>query len=83
MEDRVINEAIPLDVADRLCDEIRGEASANWDSALARWCWGCRQSIGDSPEKKGYLQKPGNRGCHLINVRYAEMIHLDATKRTD
>ena len=62
---------IPLEVAEQLCREIRAEADRNWHTAAARWCWSCRKS--KQADEPGYLQKPGNRGCILINARYAQM----------
>lgn len=65
---------IPLIVAEQLCAEIRAEADRNWHTAAARWCWACRKRREtDVPKQPGYLQKPGNRGCILINARYAHM----------
>lgn len=64
---------IPYAVAVRLCAEIREEADRQWYTPAARWCWSCQKSTGGDPAKRGFLQKPGNRGCSLINVRYAEL----------
>jgi hypothetical protein len=64
-------EAIPLQIALKLCSEIRGEADRNWHTASARWCWECRQSGGDDPDRRGFMRMPGNRGCVLINRRYS------------
>lgn len=63
-------EMIPLEAAELLCAEIRAEADVNWHTAAARWCWDCRKKAGGDPANKGYLRKPGNRGCILINRRY-------------
>ncbi len=64
--------SIPLQVAVELCAEIRKEADQNWHTAAARWCWRCQQASGGDPDKRGFLSALGNRGCILINTRYAE-----------
>jgi hypothetical protein len=64
---------IPYEMAVRLCAEIRAEADRNWYTPAARWCWNCQKSAGGDPAKRGFLQKPGNRGCTLINARFAEL----------
>lgn len=74
MEKSEIISPIPLEVAEQFCAEIRAEADRNWYTAAARWCWSCRKGKGaEEPKQPGYLQKPGNRGCLLINARYAQM----------
>jgi hypothetical protein len=74
MEKHEETNPIPLEIAEQLCAEIRAEADRNWHTAAARWCWSCRKSKGaEEPKQPAYLQKPGNRGCILINARYAHM----------
>lgn len=63
---------IPRDTAEHICEEIRAEAALEWHTAAARWCWTCQKAAGSSLQKRGFLLKPGNRGCHLVNLRYAE-----------
>lgn len=64
---------IPYEMAVRLCAEIREEAERRWYTPAARWCWICQESTGGDPAKRGFLQKPGNRGCPLINARFSEL----------
>ncbi|MGE5223067.1 MAG: hypothetical protein ACM3PY_11550 [Omnitrophica WOR_2 bacterium] len=64
---------IPLEVATQLCSEIRQEAERNWHTAAARWCWNCQNLTGGDPAKWCVLQLPGNRGCLLVNARYAQI----------
>ena len=71
MENDVVVVPIPLEVAVRLCEEIRKEFEQDhWYTSAARWCWSCQQSSGGDPANRGFLMKPGNRGCILINARY-------------
>lgn len=75
MMNTVTGEAIPLQIALSLCKQIREEADQNWHTAAARWCWECRKAGGGDPEKRGFTRAPGNRGCILINRRFALMMH--------
>ena len=71
MNNKVVKNGIPDDVALRLCREIRVEAEVRWTTASARWCYTCRESREDTEGKRGFTLKPGNRGCVLVNARYA------------
>ncbi|HEY4691428.1 MAG TPA: hypothetical protein VIK33_19120 [Anaerolineae bacterium] len=63
-------DAIPHEVAVRLCEEIRRENRGKWLSA-ARWqCWGCVTFTQGDPAKMCLNNQPGYRGCQLINARY-------------
>lgn len=73
MNENVIN-PIPLDIAIRLCTEIREETDRVWYPTPDRWCFCCQQESGGDPLKRGFLRQPGNRGCFLINTRYDRMI---------
>ena len=64
---------IPMDVALQLCAEIRQEAEDHWYTEAARWCWACQQATGGASTKRGFLRLPTNRGCMLINARFASM----------
>ena len=75
MDEKVLSVLIPYDMAVQLCSEIREEAHLNWDSPTARWCWSCQQSSEDNPDKIAFLNKPGNRGCHQINIRYIQLTY--------
>ena len=65
------NSPIPLEIVIQLCEDIRLATERNWNTATARWCWSCQQSSGGNPAKRGFLRQEGNRGCILINSRYA------------
>ena len=75
MQESSVQERIPMEVALELCAEIREEAEADWQTPVGRWCWVCQETSGGDPTKRGFLSKPGNRGCLLINARYAEKQH--------
>ena len=64
---------ISTDVALQLCAQIRQEAEANWHTEAARWCWACQQTTGGDPARRGFLRMPGNRGCVLVNARFASL----------
>lgn len=66
---------IPSELAERLCRQIRQEANQNWHTASARWCWRCRKSYEARNRDFGYDASDGNRGCVLVNVRYAEVVN--------
>ena len=61
---------IPLQLAEKLCSQIRTENEGNWYTESARWCWNCQKSTGGNLEKRGFLRQPGNRGCVLVNARF-------------
>ena len=72
MEELIVLNIIPRDIAEHICDEIRADAALQWHTAAARWCWTCQKAAGPDPQRRGYLSKPGNRGCHLVNLHYAQ-----------
>jgi hypothetical protein len=47
---------IPLQLAEKLCSEIRKETEANWFTESARWCWNCQKSAGRNLELRGFLR---------------------------
>ena len=71
MSTQSIENPIPLEIAIQLCAQIRQEAEHNWYTEAAHWCWSCQQATGGDPAKRGFLRAPGNRGCILVNSRYA------------
>ena len=67
-------EAIPKDVAWRICVQIREQNRNKWYSP-ARWqCWGCVKFSKGVQEKMCLSSKPGYRGCNLVNGRYARRV---------
>jgi len=71
MNEELAVKPIPLGIAERLCAEIRAEAEEHWYTSASAWCWSCQKATGGKTIKRGFLQAPGNRGCILINARYA------------
>jgi len=72
MKEKTRYPPIPLETALQLCDEIRLQAEQNWHTPALSWCFECQQATGGDPQKRGFLRKPDNRGCILVNTRYAE-----------
>lgn len=63
-------EAIPNDLALKLCEEIRSKNAGKWYSFYGIWCAMCdRVSKGDVT-KLCFHGIPDNRGCAQINNRY-------------
>ena len=62
--------AIPKDVALRLCEKIREENRGKWYRWTAWWCWGCETFCKGDPEKMCVSKHPGYRGCMQVNARY-------------
>lgn len=76
MSDSTVTEPIPWDVADEICAAIREEAEQKWYTAAARWCWNCQESTGGDITKRGFMRESGNRGCYLVNARFAESRYI-------
>jgi hypothetical protein len=64
---------IPLEIAVRLCDEIRKENSVDWHSVAARWCWMCENEASGDVSRMGFSRLPDNRGCSQINARFIQL----------
>lgn len=64
-------DAIPKDVAQRLCEEIRKDNRGKWYRWTAWWCWGCETFCQDDPERMCFSSHSDYRGCAQINARYA------------
>jgi rRNA maturation endonuclease Nob1 len=60
------SQAIPREVALRLCEEIRKEKARKWFSQ----CWGCVRFTKNDPTKMCFSGQPDNRGCHHVNELY-------------
>ena len=58
--------AIPREVALRICAENQRTPF----SLAALQCWGCVKFSKSDPAKMCLSNKPGNRGCNLVNARY-------------
>ncbi len=59
--------AIPLDTAAGLCEEIRNRNLPRWYSAYGWWCRGCYKYSKGAPEKSCFYSPPENRGCSQVN----------------
>lgn len=72
-----VTEPIPWEVANQICAAIRKEAEQNWYTAAARWCWNCQEMTAGEESRRGFMREPGNRGCYLVNIRFAESGYVD------
>ena len=59
-------EPIPMDVAIRLCQEVRAERPVR----LFSQCWGCLKASKGEPTRMCIHRPPDNRGCSLVNRRH-------------
>jgi len=64
-------EPIPMEVAIRLCQEVRDEKPPR----LFSQCWGCLKASKGEPTRMCIHHPPDNRGCSFVNRRF------DATAR--
>jgi hypothetical protein len=67
------SEAIPKDVALKLCGEIRSENAKKTFSAGKHQCNFCYKRAGNKPELLSIFTNPLNRGCSQVNDRYSKM----------
>ncbi len=66
--------AIPDEIAQTLCEQIRAEHRYKWFS-FARWqCWGCETFTKGVMSQMCLNSAPGNRGCALLNLRYEKFL---------
>jgi len=63
-------DAIPEEVAIRLCEEIRKENHRRWYSFYGMWCWGCNKFSKGDITKLCFSNHPDRRGCAQVNKRY-------------
>jgi len=63
-------DAIPRDVAFRLCEEIREENRGRWYRWTAWMCWGCTTFSKGDLEKMCVGSQPDYRGCIQVDARY-------------
>ena len=62
--------AVPQDVAFRLCAEIRQQYHGKWYTSAGMQCWGCVTSTKGDPDNMCVSSRPGYRGCNLVNARF-------------
>jgi hypothetical protein len=77
MGESTVTDPIPWEAANQICAAIRKEAEQNWYTAAARWCWNCQELTGGDVSNRGFMREPGNRGCYLVNIRFAETRYVD------
>jgi hypothetical protein len=73
-------DAIPLDIAAQLCEEVQETNRTHWHAFKSLWCWGCRTFARGRHEQMCYRATPTNRGCQQVNALYAE--RFEAWQRT-
>jgi len=61
------NQAIPREIALKLCEEIRTENKKKWFSFGKVQCWGCYKWSKGDVEK---MCLSSEQGCNLVNNRY-------------
>ncbi len=62
--------AIPNDVALRMCEEIRKQNRGRWYSFYGVWCYMCNKVSKNDTTKLCFHGSPDNRGCSQVNNRY-------------
>lgn len=66
----VVEKAIPKEIAEELCAEIRKQYRGKWWSVVGLQCWGCVTFTKGDVAKMCLHNAPGHRGCSLVNFRY-------------
>ena len=66
----VPTDAIPKDVAFRLCEKIREENRGKWYRWTAWMCWGCTTFCKGDMNKRCVGNQPSHRGCVQVNARF-------------
>jgi hypothetical protein len=65
-----MTEAIPTEIALKLCEEIREQNSGKWYSFNGIWCAMCHKVSRGDVTKLCFHGSPDNRGCSQVNNRY-------------
>jgi hypothetical protein len=63
-------DAIPKDVALKLCEEIRKENHGRWYSFYGIWCGMCNKVSKGDAAKLCFSGRSDNRGCSQVSKRY-------------
>ncbi len=63
-------DAIPKEVALRLCTEIRQQNRGQRFNLARLQCWGCTKYAKGNPDKMCLSSREDYRGCSLVNKRY-------------
>lgn len=61
-----------------LCAEVQRENRRRRFSFAAAQCWGCIRFTRGNPDEMKMSDRPGYRGCRLINVRYIRRAQMGA-----
>ena len=69
-------EAIPIEVAIKLCNQIRQENRGKWSTAAAWQCRGCVMFSRGDLAKMCLANRPGYRGCSLVNARFVRQTRM-------
>ena len=62
-------DALPRDLALRLCQESRDENKGRWYRWTTWMCWGCTTFSRGDVGKMCLSSQPDNRGCVQVNAR--------------
>jgi hypothetical protein len=62
--------AIPREVASRLCEQIRQEQQGRWYTLNGLWCWGCATFTGGDVARRCWASNAETRGCTQVNAGY-------------
>lgn len=76
---QVIENAIPRDIAEKLCEEVRAEYQGKWWTLAGLQCWGCTRFSHNDVNQMCLSSASGNRGCELINTRYDRLRKIEHT----
>ena len=62
--------AIPKDIAERICNEIYSEYKGKWYTLTGMQCKGCRTFTKGDKSKMCFNKPEDYRGCNLVNKRF-------------
>jgi hypothetical protein len=65
-------DAIPKEVAFRLCEQIREENRGKWYRWTAWMCWGCTTFCKDDMSRMCVGSRSDHRGCMQVCARFAQ-----------
>jgi hypothetical protein len=66
--------AIPREVAIRLCADIQVENRYRWYTPAGNMCHGCLAYSRGDPARMCFASRPDNRGCYQVNARYDQHV---------
>jgi hypothetical protein len=65
---------MPRETALALCAEIRQQYRGKWWTLAGMQCMGCVTASKGDPAKMCVSSRADNRGCNLVNARYARQL---------